>query len=158
MRSGRSSSAAKRSTCGRSALQLWLWFVGIMVTTLPWHALGLFGQPRRVATFDFSNPEIAYWGPWTLVSTAGGAIMLAGALLFVWNLATLYRGSTEVDRRMRYALAVHPPHRLPSALNGFALWNWLVLFLMVVAYGYPIAQFFLIDSAPALVHRVDLGG
>jgi cytochrome c oxidase subunit 1 len=139
-------------------LQLWLWFVGIMVTTLPWHALGLFGQPRRVATFDFSNPEIAYWGPWTLVSTAGGAIMLAGALLFVWNLATLYRGSTGVDRTMRYALAVHPPHRLPSALNGFALWNWLVLFLMVVAYGYPIAQFFLIDAPPALVHRVDLGG
>ena len=84
--------------------------------------------------------------------------MLAGALLFVWNLATLYRGSTEVDRTMRHALAVHPPHRLPSALNGFALWNWLVLFLMVVAYGYPIAQFFLIDAPPALVHRVDLGG
>src|SRR5690606_29917644 len=37
-------------------LQLWTWFVGIMVTTLPWHALGLFGQPRRVATFDYDNP------------------------------------------------------------------------------------------------------
>jgi cytochrome c oxidase subunit I len=139
-------------------LQLWLWFVGILVTTFPWHVLGLFGQPRRVATFDFTNPAIAYWGPWTLVSTAGGAIMLAGALLFVWNLATLYRGSTQVDRRMGYAVAVHPPRRLPSALNGFAMWNWLVLFLMVVAYGYPIAQFFFLDGAPALIHQVDRGG
>ena len=58
---------------------------------------------------------------------------------------------------MRYALAVHPPQRLPSALNGFALWNWLVLFLMVVAYGYPIAQFFLLDGAPALIHQVYRG-
>ena len=40
-------------------LQLWLWFVGIMVTTFPWHVLGLFGQPRRVANFDFTNPAIA---------------------------------------------------------------------------------------------------
>ncbi|HEX5077605.1 MAG TPA: cbb3-type cytochrome c oxidase subunit I [Geminicoccaceae bacterium] len=139
-------------------LQLWLWFVGILVTTLPWHLLGLLGQPRRVATFDFANPVIAYWGPWTLVSTAGGVIMLAGALLFVWNLAMLYGGPAPVDRRMRYALAVHPPRRLPSALNGFALWNWLVLFLMVVAYGYPIAQFFFLDGAPALIHQVDRGG
>lgn len=139
-------------------LQLWLWFVGILVTTLPWHVLGLLGQPRRVATFDYSNPMIASWAPWTLVSVVGGYIMLAGALLFVWNLATLFRGSTQADVRMAYAVAVHPPHRLPSALNGFALWNWLVLFLMVVAYGYPIAQFFFIDVHPALVHRVDLGG
>ena len=139
-------------------LQLWLWFVGVMVTTLPWHGLGLFGQPRRVANFDFANPEISYWGPWILVSTAGGAIMLAGALLFIWLLADLFRGPPTVDRRMRYALAVHPPRQLPSALNGFALWNGLVLFLMAVAYGYPIAQFFLFEGEPALVHRAALGG
>ena len=139
-------------------LQLWLWFIGMMVTTLPWHVLGLFGQPRRVANFDFTNPAIAYWGPWTLVSTFGGAILLVSAFMLVWNLATLYRGAPEADRSMRYALAVHPPQRLPAALNGFALWNGLVLFLMVVAYGYPIAQFFLFDTEPALIQRVSYGG
>jgi cytochrome c oxidase subunit 1 len=139
-------------------LQLWLWFVGMLVTTLPWHVLGLFGQPRRVEIFDYSNPAIAYWEPWTMVSTIGGYVLLAGALLFVWNLATLYGGPAAADRSMRYALAVYPPQRLPSALNGFALWNWLIAFLMIVAYGYPIAQFFLIDVHPALIHRVDVGG
>jgi len=137
--------------------QLWLWFVGILLTTLPWHALGLLGQPRRVATFDYSNPAIASWGPWTEASVVGGFIMLASALLFVWNLATLYRSSPDVDR-MRYAIAVNPPQRLPKALNGFALWNALVLFLMVAAYGYPIGQFFLIDVHPALVHHFESGG
>src|SRR5690606_19052829 len=114
----------------------------------------LFGQPRRVATFDYDNPILSYWGPWTVVSAIGGFIMLAGALLFIWNLASHHGSVREVSRRMTYALAVHPPHRLPAALNGFALWNWLVLFLMAVAYGYPIAQFFLIDGEPALIHRV----
>jgi cytochrome c oxidase subunit 1 len=134
-------------------LQLWLWFIGIMVMTLPWHLLGLFGQPRRVGTFDYSFPQIAWWGPWTLVSTAGGAIMFISAALFIWNLATAYR--TPMARRspMTYALAVHPPQQLPAALNGFALWNWLVLFLMIVAYAYPIAQFFIIDAPPAMIHR-----
>jgi cytochrome c oxidase subunit 1 len=140
-------------SAGPMRVQLWLWFIGTMVMTLPWHALGLFGQPRRVGTFDYAFPQTAWWAPWTLVSTAGGAIMLASALYFVWNLATRYRGPAEVDVRMTYALAVHPPQRLPTALNGFALWNWLVLFLMVVAYAYPIAQFFIIDAPPAMIHR-----
>ena len=76
-------------------IQLWLWFIGTMVMTLPWHALGLFGQPRRVSTFDYAFPQIAWWAPWTLVSTAGGAIMFASALYFVWNLAMRYRGRAE---------------------------------------------------------------
>jgi cytochrome c oxidase subunit 1 len=142
----------------RIRAQLWIWFIGILVTTLPWHVLGLLGQPRRVLSFDYSNPLIADWAPWTLVSVAGGFLMLSGALLFVWNLATLYRGQAQTDRTMEYALAVHAPRRVPGALNGFALWNGVVLFLMIVAYGYPIAQFFFIDVHPAVVHRVDLGG
>jgi cytochrome c oxidase subunit 1 len=134
-------------------VQLWSWFIGIMVMTVPWHMLGLFGQPRRVGTFDYAYPETAWWAPWTLVSTAGGAIMLISALHFVWILATAYRGTARTEVRMTYALAVHPPHRLPAALNSFALWNWLVLFLMLVAYGYPIAQFFIFDSPPAMIHH-----
>ena len=134
--------------------QLWLWFIGIMVMTLPWHVIGLAGQPRRVSTFDYSAPEIAWWGPWTLVTTAGGFIMLAAGWYFIWNLATGYRGARQADVPMSYALAVHPPHRLPTALNGFALWNWLVLLLMLVAFGYPIMQFFIIEAPPAIVHRV----
>ncbi|MGD9738787.1 MAG: cbb3-type cytochrome c oxidase subunit I [Bauldia sp.] len=140
-------------------VQLWLWFIGIVVTSFPWHILGLFGQPRRVATFDYGNPDIAYWGPWTTVSAIGGLIMLAGAALFIWNLATLFRGQQVATRQMAYAVAVHPPRRnLPRALNGFGLWNALLLFLMVVAYAYPIAQFFFLDSYPAHIQRVDAGG
>ena len=115
--------------------QLWLWFVGMMVTTLPWHWLGLQGQWRRVANFNYADPIIAGWGPWVVVSLAGGVILLLSALLFVRNLAVLHRGPALVLARPLYALAVHPPHRVPAALNGFALWNVLVLVLMVRLLG-----------------------
>lgn len=138
-------------------VQLWLWFVGVVVTTFPWHILGLLGQPRRVATFDYDNPALAAWGPWTIVSAVGGIIMLLGAALFIWNLARSFRGK-PADKTMAYAEPVHPPRRLPRALNGFAMWNGLVLFLMVVAYAYPIAQFFIIDTDPVPVQIVGGGG
>ena len=141
-------------------LQLWLWFIGMMVMTLPWHYLGLQGQWRRVATFNYADPIIAGWGPWVIVSLVGGIILLASALLFIWNLLEFHRVRAVAASGLQplYALAVHPPERVPAALNGFALWNVLVLVLMIAAYGYPIAQFFIIDAPEAIVHRVTGGG
>jgi len=142
----------------RQRLQLWLWFIGMMVMTLPWHWLGLQGQWRRVAQFDYSNPIIAPWGPWVVVSLGGGLVLLASALLFVWNLASFHRGAARAVAPFRFALAVHPPTRVPASLNGFAMWNAFVLMLMLVAYGWPIAQFFVIQPPQAVVHRVGQGG
>jgi hypothetical protein len=48
------------------------------------------------------------------------------------------------EEPLRYALAVNPPVRVPPSLNGFALWNTILLVLMIVAYGYPIGQFFVL--------------
>ena len=77
------------------------------------------------------------------------------ALLFVRNLAVLHSSALPAAvQRPLYALAVHPPHRVPAALNGFGLWNVLVLVLMLLAYGYPIAQFVIEPSPGAIVHRV----
>jgi cytochrome c oxidase subunit 1 len=135
-------------------LQLWLWFIGMMVMTVPWHWLGLQGQWRRVANFNYGDPNIAAWGSWVLVSLFGGFVLLASALLFVRNLAVLHRSPLPAPPRPLYALAVHPPHRVPAALNGFGLWNVLVLVLMLLAYGYPLAQFVIEPSPAAMVHRV----
>jgi len=141
---------------GRIRLQLWLWFIGMMVMTLPWHALGLRGQWRRVAAFDYTNPIIHSWGPWVIVSLVGGVILLASALLLVFNLSPANLGR-RTDMGYRYAKAVHPPGRVPRALNGFTMWNALVLVLMLVAYGWPIAQFFADPPPQAIVHHTDRG-
>ena len=39
--------------------QLWLWFVGMIVTTFPWHWVGILGMPRRMAYYDYADPAIA---------------------------------------------------------------------------------------------------
>lgn len=143
----------------RLRLQLWLWFIGMMVMTLPWHWVGLEGQWRRVAQFDYDNPIIAAWGPWVIVSLVGGAFLLVSALLFVFNLLALHFSAKKVGSVLSsfYARAVHQPARVPAAFNGFGIWNVLVLVLMIVAYGYPIAQFFINPPPGAVVHRVDGG-
>jgi cytochrome c oxidase subunit I len=143
--------------------QLWLWFLGMMIMSLPWHWLGLHGQWRRVAQFDYSNPIIAAWGPWVVVSLLGGLLLLASALLFIWNLASVHSSfrshPASTVTPYRFALAVHPPARVPAALNGFGLWNALLVFLMAATYGWPIAQqAFFLEAPHAVVHRVDRGG
>jgi len=127
----------------------------MMVMTLPWHWLGLEGQWRRVANYNYDNPIIASWGPLVIVSLAGGLLLLTSALLFVRNLAVLHFSVSPAPTIPLYALAVHPPRRVPAALNGFGLWNVLVLVSMLLAYGYPIAQFVIAPSPSAIVHRTE---
>src|SRR5205814_9017955 len=100
------------------------------------------------------DPIIASWGPLVILSFAGGLVLLASALLFMRNLFVLHRGTIVVVPQPLFALAVHPPQRVPAALNGFGLWNVLVLVLMLFAYGYPIAQFIITPSPGAIVHRM----
>ena len=127
--------------------QLWLWFWGMMITTVPWHIAGLMGQPRRVAIFDYSDPFIARMGPLVVISVIGGLILLVSAVLLIVILVRSQLGARQLATPLRYALAVNPPKHVPASLNGFALWNAIVLVLMVAAYGYPIGQFLILKSS-----------
>jgi len=130
----------------------------MMVLSLPWHLVGMFGQWPRVAQFDYSDPNIAWWAPWMTASLVGGAIMVFSAALFMWNLAVFHLpGKTRQKdtEPMRYAISLHPSAPAPAALNGFRLWNLLVLILMVAAYAVPIAHSFIVQPPKAMVHRVN---
>jgi cytochrome c oxidase subunit 1 len=140
-------------------LQLWLWFWGMLITTLPWHIAGLMGQPRRVATFDYTDPLNARMGPLVIISVIGGLILLSSAILLIVILVRSHFGERTLQEPMRYAVAVNPPMRVASALNGFSLWNSIVLVLMILAYGYPIGQFFFLKqhSVPAVAVTIPAG-
>jgi cytochrome c oxidase subunit 1 len=131
--------------------QLWLWFCGMMIATIPWHIAGLMGQPRRVAVFNYSDPLVSSMGPLVTISVVGGLILLVSAILLIFILARSHFGERTVAVPLRYAIAVNPPVQVPASLNGFALWNAILLVLMIIAYGYPIGQFFVLKahSVPA---------
>ena len=137
---------------GLMRAQLWLWFIGMLVTTFPWHYVGILGMPRRMAFFDYSNLALAPEALWVSISAVGAAILVTSGFLF---LAILIRGATERKRDpgpYRFAVAVHPPTSLPLALNTFSLWVALMIGLTVVNYGFPIAQLMALKntSVPAV--------
>jgi cytochrome c oxidase subunit 1 len=132
--------------------QLWAWFWGMLITTVPWHIAGLMGQPRRVATFDYSDPLIAPTGLLTIISVVGSFILWCSAILLIVILIRSHFGERSAALPVGYALAVNPPAKVPPALNGFGLGNAILAVLMIVTYAYPIAQFFVLKqhSVPAV--------
>ncbi|MEO8740921.1 MAG: cbb3-type cytochrome c oxidase subunit I [Casimicrobiaceae bacterium] len=128
--------------------QLWLWFIGMLVLSLPWHLVGLLGMPRRMAYYDYSHPAL-HPQAWTVTaSTIGGLMLVVSAFLLVFILA---RASARRNERTpdayTFSLPVHPGGHTPVALNGLGLWVAMMIALTVVNYGYPIAQLALLKEA-----------
>jgi len=125
---------------GLMRTQLWLWFVGVIVTTFPWHWAGLLGMPRRMAYYDYSSPALAGDAISVSISAFGGFILLASAFLFLTILIRGQRAPRVEPEPYRFATPVHPPVAVPAALNGLGLWVGLMVALTITNYGYPIAQ------------------
>ncbi len=119
--------------------QLWLWFIGMLVLTLPWHWVGLLGMPRRMAYYDYSHPAI-HPQAWTVVaSTIGGLLLVISAIIFVFILATA-KQHAATPAPYTFSEAIDSSHRTPVALNSLGLWVAMMIALTVVNYGYPIVQ------------------
>ncbi len=133
-------------------LQLWLWFIGMIVTTFPWHYVGILGMPRRMAYFDFTEPALANEAMSVVMSATGGFILAASGLLFIVILLRSQFALPRAAEEYRFAVAVHPPTRVPAALNSYGLWIALMIGLTVTNYGYPIMQLVVRDdtSVPAV--------
>jgi cytochrome c oxidase subunit 1 len=81
--------------------------------------------------------------------------------LLVWNLAGFHLPASAgtqtapfVPVPEHYAVALNPTDRVPAVLNGFTTWNFVLLLLMIIAYGWPVAQFLVTPSPGAVVHRL----
>ena len=89
----------------------WFLFVGFNVTFLPMHFMGLAGMPRRVFTYDATGPLPAL----NLIATIGSYLMLAGVVLFAWNvLVSARRGVPASDNpwdaySLEWATSSPPP-------------------------------------------------
>src|SRR6478672_1096884 len=89
---------SKRLACW----QLWLWFSGMLITSIPWHITGLMGQPRRIAIFDYSIPLVAKTAPLVITSAIGGLILLVAATLLIIILVRSHIGERVLTQPLRY--------------------------------------------------------
>ena len=127
--------------------QLWLWFIGMLVLTLPWHVIGLQGQPRRISSTPYDESFVQAWlpGEWSMI--AGGVILFTSALMLVYNLAKTHgNAQAESNLEVEYAESLHSSARMPHLLNSFGFWTALIVVYMIASYGYPILQFFLMET------------
>jgi len=131
--------------------QLWLWFLGLLMMTVPWHWQGLLGMPRRVAYMPYDPALVARWTKFNPPILLGGAMMGLSALLFVWVLLRTHANPVrETDAALSLSETVEPLVHVPKLLNSFAAWNWLLLALMALSWAYPIGQFFSMTVHKAL--------
>ena len=135
--------------------QLWLWFIGMIVLTFPWHFVGILGMPRRMAFYDYNDPALAAQALSVVISVVGGLILVVSAVLFFIVLIRGHRAPLVQPEAFRFSRAVHEPRTLPVALNSFALWLVLMIGLTLVNYGYPIAQ--LLARSDTAVPAVPIG-
>jgi cytochrome c oxidase subunit 1 len=141
---------------GLLRLQLWLWFIGMMVLTMPWHLVGLLGAPRRMAYYDYTHPDL-HPQAWTVtMSTAGGLLLVLSAALFLYILAGARHQDAVAVAPFSFSRTAHEEARPPAALNGLALWVGMMVALTVVNYGYPIVQLALTPHASVPV--IPIGG
>jgi len=129
-------------------VQLWTWFIGMSVLTTPWHVLGLLGQPRRISAVAYNNLLTLSWKPYDLMMILGGMILLGSACLLIYNLVKtqLSPFSGEFTAEVEYAEPIHKVGVLPEYLNGLTFWNKVIAVLMAISFGFPILQFFLMDT------------
>ena len=120
--------------------QLWLWFVGMLVTTFPWHYVGILGMPRRMAYFDFGDPALAPQALSVTLSAIGGLVLVISGFLFIGILVRGCLTPREEAGEYCFSVAVHEPRVVSAALNGYGLWLILMIGLTITNYGYPIAQ------------------
>ncbi len=132
---------------GLALKQLWLWFIGILVLTLPWHQLGLAGQPRRISSTPYDESLVQAWVTSELIMIVGGVILLVSALMLVYNLMKTHgNAEAEANLEVEYAEALHPVARMPRLMNGLAFWTGIVVIYLIASYGYPILQFFILET------------
>src|SRR6201998_2263152 len=76
---------------GLGKAAFWCWVIGFYLAFMPLYVLGLMGMTRRMQQYDIPG-----WHPWLLIAAAGAAVILAGIILQIAQLAVSIRRREEL--------------------------------------------------------------
>jgi cytochrome c oxidase subunit 1 len=130
----------------------WLFFIGFNVTFFPMHILGMRGMPRRVYTY---LPGTG-WELLNEIESLGALLMVAGVLVWLYNIWTSYRhGALAGDNpwgasSLEWATSSPPPiynfDELPTVNSRTPLWT--------VTPDQPVVRGVRVDEREILITRV----
>ncbi|HEU4563843.1 MAG TPA: cytochrome c oxidase subunit I [Gemmatimonadaceae bacterium] len=108
----------------------WLFFIGMNLTFVPMHILGMEGMPRRVYTYL----EETGWGDLNLLASAGAVVIVSSVLVFIANVVrSLRAGAPAGDDpwggdTLEWATASPPPaynfRHIPVVESRAPVWTW----------------------------------
>ncbi|WP_017294599.1 cytochrome c oxidase subunit I [Geminocystis herdmanii] len=106
---------------GLGQLHFILTFIGLNITFMPMHQLGLMGMNRRIALYDVE------FQPLNLLSTAGAYVMAVSTLPFIINVVWSLAKGTQAERNPWRALTLEWQTASPPIIENFeeepVLWS-----------------------------------
>jgi cytochrome c oxidase subunit I len=118
-------------------VQVWTWFIGMIIFSNAMHVLGLLGAPRRTPLGEAPYvPE--EWSGHLLRTSIGGAILLVSVLIYAWVMLRTALGpkaAPEDVPDVPIAESIRHPQLTPAWLDRFKPWLIAAGVLIVVAYG-----------------------
>jgi cytochrome o ubiquinol oxidase subunit 1 len=116
---------------GLGKASFWCWIIGFYLAFMPLYVVGLMGMTRRMQHYD-----VPAWRPWLLIAAGGAAVILAGIILQIVQLAVSIRRRDELrdetgdpwdGRSLEWATSSPPPSFnfavLPHVEGGDAYWT-----------------------------------
>jgi len=98
---------------GLGQLHFILTFIGLNITFMPMHQLGLMGMNRRIALYDVQ------FQPLNLLSTAGAYVMAVSTLPFIINVIWSLTKGTQAERNPWRALTLEWQTASPPIIENF---------------------------------------
>jgi len=139
-------------------IQVYTWFVGMILMSTAMHWAGLLGAPRRTSDVTYFGAQgAASWHPYMVAAGIGGTLIAISVLLFV-IVATGTFVASRRDNPVQYGelqFAVPEPGAAPTprALDQLGRWAVIALVLAVLAYAGPVTQQLTAHAYPAVGMR-----
>jgi cytochrome c oxidase subunit 1 len=117
-------------------IQVWTWFVGMVIFSNAMHVVGLLGAPRRtpLGLAPYIPEE---WSGHLLRIGIGGTIMFVGMYMYVYIVAKTAwsRKAEPVEIDVPLADSIHDPQETPDWLDKWVPWLIGTVALVLIAYG-----------------------
>jgi cytochrome c oxidase subunit 1 len=124
-------------------VQVYLWFVGMMIMSTAMHWAGLLGSPRRTSDVSYFGAQgAATWHPEMLWAALGGALIATSVLLFIIVATGTYLRNERaaVPPSFEFAPVDADAMPTPAILDKLGRFAVIALVLAILAYAGPVTQ------------------